>query len=672
MKNKKVFVTAAVVGVLCILIAIVGILKVVVWDNRDYDTFPEGYKIASVDVGGKTIAEAKKALQNAVGEYEVIVTLDDQTFTLKQESLELKFNDKADMQALCNAANREEKPEKEIKLFEMKDEAGLEEILQEAYITAKVQAETDVQSEGADEAGDATGEESEQTQEFDPHSLTPYKATIAYNAEAGCFEGVDGTTGEAKTFKEAAQNLSKAVDELKATVELESKLEQVEGEIAADSEEVQKALENANEYLALQIICNFAPEGKEATQEQVPAADIASWLIVSNDGLSVELNGETMSTYCNELARKHDVSKTRKAKFKTASGSDITVNVAAAGQTVDGNALFTEISGAIEDKQSKTVEAVYSVVEEAAEGEYVDFGGNYCEVDLTNQMVYVYKDGQQVVASQCVTGCVAKGNGTPTGVYHIFSMDKDRYLRGPGYKTWVNFFVPFNGGIGFHDASWRSTFGGNIYLYNGSHGCINMPYSAVKQLFDNVTMGETVVVHGGGTAQLKDQIWTGSNAYTVDAGSGAFHLDAACQDGAALTYSSNNPGVASVDAAGNVTVGGAGTATITITAAETKYYKASTFTVTITVNQPAPVYVDPSLQASGMTLGQGTSGAIGVSTNSPGGRSFQVISGAECITVDGNGNVTAIAPGTAVVRVTVAAAGNFNAKSVDVTVVVTP
>ena len=40
--------------------------------------------------------------------------------------------------------------------------------------------------------------------------------------------------------------------------------------------------------------------------------------------------------------------------------------------------------------------------------------------------------------------------------------------------------MPFNGGIGFHDASWRNTFGGTIYKKNGSHGCVNMPYAAAK------------------------------------------------------------------------------------------------------------------------------------------------------------------------------------------------
>ncbi len=667
MRDKKLYVIATVVAVLCILIAAAGIIKVMLWDKRDYEAFPEGYKIASVDVGGMTITEAKQTLKGAAKKYETAVTLDDQTFALNSEDLGLKYNDKADLQELCNAANKDEKPEKEIEVFEVKSEVELAGVLQDGYVTAKTQEETE-------KTATATSEEEGAAEEkFDAHSLTPYKATIKYNPETTQFIGVNGTTGEAKTFDAAAKDLSDAVDNLEETVSLESETKQITGENAAQSREVKEALEKANGYLSLQIVCNFAPQGEEAKQEQIPAADIAGWLMVSNDGLTVEINSEAMATYCDELARKHDISKNRKAKFKTASGNDIEVNVPMTGQTVDGNKLFSDIRDTVEKKESKTVEASYSVVEEKDQREYVNFDGNYCEVDLTNQMVYVYKNGQQVVASQCVTGCVAKGNGTPTGVYQIFAMDKDRYLKGPGYKTWVNFFVPFNGGIGFHDASWRSTFGGNIYLYSGSHGCINMPYAAVKELYSNVSMGENVIVYGGQTAQLKDQVWKGNTSYSVNTGSQPFHIDVNCQDGAALSYKSNNPGVASVDAAGNVTVGGVGTATITITSAETKYYKASSISVIVTVNQPAPVYVDPQLQASGvnLTINPVSSGTIGVNTNSPGARSFQIISGGEFISVDGNGNVTAKAAGTAVVRVSVAASGNFNAKAVDVTVNVT-
>ena len=48
---------------------------------------------------------------------------------------------------------------------------------------------------------------------------------------------------------------------------------------------------------------------------------------------------------------------------------------------------------------------------------------------------------------------------------------------------------------GLHDASWRSRFGGNIYTYNGSHGCVNMPRSEVSKLYNMVEIGTPVYVH---------------------------------------------------------------------------------------------------------------------------------------------------------------------------------
>lgn len=123
------------------------------------------------------------------------------------------------------------------------------------------------------------------------------------------------------------------------------------------------------------------------------------------------------------------MSKKKTGQFKTTGGSIINVPVTSSGQTVDGNKLYEAIAEAINNKKSATVEAVYSEAKEEETGEYVTYGGNYCEVDLTNQMVYVYKNGELVVSSQCVTGCISKGHGTPTGVYSIFSRDKDRYLR---------------------------------------------------------------------------------------------------------------------------------------------------------------------------------------------------------------------------------------------------
>lgn len=649
--------------------------------KKDYDKFPEKYTLANVDVGGMTIKEAKKALKDAVKNYEVAVTLDNVEFTLKSADIGLKYNDEADMQALVNSANTGDKLEKKVEVLKTDKKENVEEDLVAAYVMAYQDAQAQQTSDGQTE-----GDQSEDTQAAavaEQSLINPCKASIQYSQEAGAFVGVDGVEGDAPTYTKATEELIKIAKNLDKTAELESVIEHSQGEKAADSKEIQKALESANAYLALSLNVDFKPADGEEISETIPADVIANWLMVQLDGKSIELDSETMSAYCTELASKHDVTRSRKAKFKTTTEGYINISVKASGQTVDANQLYTDVYNALDKKESATINAVYSDVQ-MSDDDVMDFGGNYCEVDLTNQMVYVYKNGQQVVSSQCVTGCIAKGYGTPTGVYKIFSMDRDRYLNGPGYKTWVNFFMPFNGGIGFHDATWRSTFGGTIYLYNGSHGCINMPYSAVKTLYNNVSNGTYVIVHGGvSSVEGLSQAWSGNTYYSVTKGS-SFKLDMTCLDNAAVTYESSNPGVASVDAAGNVTTGSAGTATITVNSAATGKYKASSIQITVDVKEPqAPSQPEtpsqPQKQNPTITIGNAkTTATVGdaafnlnASVNSGAGLSYKSDNNA-VVTVDGSGNVTIVGAGTANITVSCGANGNYNAGSKTISIMVSP
>lgn len=644
--------------------------------KKAYKTFPEKYKLASVDVGGMTADEAKKAIKTAVGKYKISVKLDDASFDMTAEDLGLKYNDKADLQELINATNKDKEPEKQVKLFKMDKSDELETALVDSYITAKTQSQSDATAQ-SDTDTDANDDEQKKaatdTQTFDISSIVPYRATIAYNAEAGQFEGVDGVSGDAPVYDNAAANLTSAVKELKDKVELTSATGYVDGEKATDSEQVKKALKEANAYLDVTVTCNFTPATGEAATETVGKDQIAKWLIVGNDGLSVSLDGENMATYCTELAKKHDVSKKKTGQFKTTGGSIINVPVASSGQTVDGNKLYEAIAEAINNKKSATVEAVYSEAKEEETGEYVTYGGNYCEVDLTNQMVYVYKNGELVVSSQCVTGCISKGHGTPTGVYSIFSRDKDRYLRGDGYKSWVNFFVPFNGGIGFHDASWRSTFGGNIYLYSGSHGCINMPYSAAKKLYENVTLDEKVIVYGGvDKVAGKAQNLGGADSYNVTEGDGAFNLGVTAEDNAKLTYSSDNEGVVRVDENGNVTIAGVGTATITVKSEATTSYKAGSKTITITVNAKPQPNQTPSVTigCGNKTVTEGDAPfSLGASASNGAALSYRS-SDPSIASVDGAGNVTIYRAGSVQITAIAGEMAGWNSASSSITVTV--
>ena len=126
--------------------------------------------------------------------------------------------------------------------------------------------------------------------------------------------------------------------------------------------------------------------------------------------------------------------------------------------------------------------------------------GTYVEVDLTLQHMWYYKNGSLVVDSPFVSGCIKEKTGTITGTYMLQYKERDATLRGGNeeddtdYESEVSFWMPFFNGYGLHDATWRSHFGGTIYKTNGSHGCINLPYSKAEILFNNISAGCPIVV----------------------------------------------------------------------------------------------------------------------------------------------------------------------------------
>lgn len=123
---------------------------------------------------------------------------------------------------------------------------------------------------------------------------------------------------------------------------------------------------------------------------------------------------------------------------------------------------------------------------------------SYVEVDISDQNLKFYKDNKVVMSTDVVTG----KNSTPTdiGSYEIEYKAKNVTLKGYNedgskYASPVSYWMPFNGGEGLHDATWRSYFGGSIYEYGGSHGCVNMPYSSAQELYNQVDAGTKVLVH---------------------------------------------------------------------------------------------------------------------------------------------------------------------------------
>ena len=261
----------------------------------------------------------------------------------------------------------------------------------------------------------------------------------------------------------------------------------------AESKKVTEACDAMNKYLGAMVTYDFKPN-----TEVVDSSMISQWVKVDDD-MNVTFDDNAVKEYIQSLAAKYDT-KGKERTFTSASGNTVTVSGGNYGWKIDQNAEYNALIANIQNAETVTREPNYS--SRAASHEGNDVGNTYAEVNLTTQHMYYVKDGQIALETDVVTGNPNKGNDTPTGVYSLAYKAKDQTLRGTKkadgtyeYETPVKYWMPFNGGVGFHDASWQPTFGGSRYLTNGSHGCVNMPPEMAAKLFDLISAGTPVVVH---------------------------------------------------------------------------------------------------------------------------------------------------------------------------------
>ena len=186
-------------------------------------------------------------------------------------------------------------------------------------------------------------------------------------------------------------------------------------------------------------------------------------------------------------------------KFKSHRGT--TINVPSGGPygwRMNVEKETSAIKKMMQEGTTKTRKPYYiQKAVEGTNGQINDIGDSYAEVDLSYQMVYIYKNGKQVFSTSCVSGNVSKGTGTHTGVGVVQYKQRNKVLGGPGYDyaSPVRYWMPFNGGEGFHDADWRNSFGGSIYRTGGSHGCVNLPIYAAATIYGIIDAGWPVVVY---------------------------------------------------------------------------------------------------------------------------------------------------------------------------------
>lgn len=173
----------------------------------------------------------------------------------------------------------------------------------------------------------------------------------------------------------------------------------------------------------------------------------------------------------------------------------IPISMLQCSYVLDEQALCDQLEAVLLTLESGDVTASFNCLD-AVTGEPFVIQDTYIEVDLTNQVMTFYKNGKVLVSTDIVSGS-NNVSATPRGLYFTGERERQITLSGDTWSVFVEYWVPISedNTIGLHDASWRTEFGGDIYLENGSHGCINTPLEAMKTIYENVDDGTPVLVY---------------------------------------------------------------------------------------------------------------------------------------------------------------------------------
>lgn len=280
--------------------------------------------------------------------------------------------------------------------------------------------------------------------------------------------------------------VTRAILNLQPELVLEELNAYVQPQIISTDEWLNERLAEWNRYVGVTVKYQFGSQ-----TEVLDGSTIHTWL--SEDAnQNVILDQEAVAAYVKTLAEKYNTAYTYK-NFKTSYGPTVTIKGGNYGWRINQGVESTALTEIIKSGTGQTREPVYS--QTANSHTAPDYGDNYVEINLTAQHLYYYKDGKLLVESDFVSGNESKGWGTPAGAYPLTYKQRDATLTGENYSTPVSYWMPFNGGVGLHDAPWRGAFGGEIYKTSGSHGCVNLPPAVAQKIYENITAGTPVICY---------------------------------------------------------------------------------------------------------------------------------------------------------------------------------
>lgn len=330
------------------------------------------------------------------------------------------------------------------------------------------------------------------------NQIAPTDAYIQY--KDGSFSIIEETLGSKFNIEELVKNIKVALSEGKQQLDVTKANGYVKPQVYKDDQDLNNQLKAANEY-CLSAITYTTPKGKEIALD---GSTLITWLSKQDDGSYTKDESvfkEKLTAFVKELASQYNsIGATR--TFTGKDGQSHTVSGGTYGFRVSTDSEVSALLKMINENKSEN-NRIPEHTGQLPSGENGGLGTTYLEINITKQHLWFVKDGSVVLESDFVSGKESDPTRlTPSGTYYIYNKERNRVLRGTKqpngkyeYESPVSYWMPFNKGIGLHDASLRSTFGRDIYINSGSHGCINLPTGFAGSLYSQIYVNLPVVVY---------------------------------------------------------------------------------------------------------------------------------------------------------------------------------
>lgn len=461
MKKRKAFV----IGLATAIVAVGAIYVGQALHYSSAQVFFKDTEIAGVNVGGSTASQAATKLKSALKNQQLTLKDGSETVsTFKTQRVNLKVTSQAALKQLIAKQNIWSWP---------------------VHVTTATADSIELNASNENQQS-VQALAKEISTKANKTRTAPTDATFTYHD--GEYVTTRAHTGNQLDAAKVAKSITLAIEKGNTTVDVSK--DYLKPDVTTKSAAF-KTAEKKAENITKQTY-TYKLSGHKIT---IPAATLASWLTFKNGKLMTKTN--LVKDYLTKLSSKYGtINKTR--TFKSTKRGTVKVKAGLYGWSIKVKSETPILSKLV--LAGKGMDRTPTIQGSGYHNSGTDIGNSYVEVDKQNQHMWVYKNGKVVVSTDIVTGLPTNAHHTPTGVWVIWSKQRNTTLRGKNdngssYASKVKYWMPIDDtGVGIHDSPWQPEYGGTWYKKHGSHGCVNTPPSKIKSVYENVSVGTPVIV----------------------------------------------------------------------------------------------------------------------------------------------------------------------------------